>query len=68
MKKVDKYFICNETNKSIYNEIIKPIMTSPKIEHALNLQQLNGARKNVSSSQPIKVVAQDSGFIFGLAL
>ena len=38
MKKVDKYFIYNETNKPIYNEIIKPIMTSPKIEHALNLQ------------------------------
>ena len=36
MKKVDKYFIYNETNKSIYNEIIKPIMTNPKIEHALN--------------------------------
>ena len=36
MKKVDKYFI--ETNKPICNEIIKPIITSPKIEHACNLQ------------------------------
>ena len=36
MKKVDKSFI--ETNKPIYNEIIKPILTSPKIEHACNLQ------------------------------
>ena len=66
MKKVDKYFI--ETNKSIYNEIIKPILTSPKIEHACNLQSLNGGRKNVSLSQPISVVAQDSGFNFGLSL
>ena len=36
MKKVDKYFI--ETNKPICNEIIKSIITSPKIEHACNLQ------------------------------
>ena len=36
MKKVDKSFI--ETNKPIYNKIIKPILTSPKIEHACNLQ------------------------------
>ena len=36
MKKVDKSF--TETNKPIYNEIIKPILTSPKIEHACNLQ------------------------------
>ena len=38
MKKVDKYFI--ETNKPICNEIIKPILTTPKpkIEHVCNLQ------------------------------
>ena len=35
-EKVDKSFI--ETNKPIYNEITKPILTSPKIEHACNLQ------------------------------
>ena len=38
MKKADKSFIYNEKNKPIYNEIIKPIMTIPKIEHAYNLQ------------------------------
>ena len=36
MKKADKSF--TETNKPIYNEIIKPILTSPKIEHACSLQ------------------------------
>ena len=38
MEKVDKYFIYNETNKPIHNKIIKPVTTSPKIEHACNLQ------------------------------
>ena len=36
MKKVHKSFI--ETNKPIYNEIIKPMLTIPKIEHGCNLQ------------------------------
>ena len=37
-KKVDTSFIYNETNKTIYNKITNPIITSPKMEHPCNLK------------------------------